>query len=306
MRATSSHLGAGIFSGLIAALVWGSWPIISRLAVEGHLSVYDLTALRFGISGLVLLPVLWRRGLRQVPKRGVLLLVLGAGAPYVLLGIGALELAPAAHFGIITPSAMLTASSLGAWWILGETMTRIRLIGLILVLCGISLVGYEGMMQAGGHLGPGHLLFILCGSMWAVYNIASRHYHIDPLHGTAIVSVFSMILYLPFYLVWGLDHMLAAPVGELLFHGVFQGLITAILALVMFTRATALLGAGRGSMFSALSPVFSLVLAWPVLGHRPNLLEVIGLFLVSGGMLVAVVGPRMQWGDMLKTAKTES
>lgn len=290
MRPSSSQLGAGIFSGLIAALVWGSWPIISRLAVNGHLNAYDITALRFGISGVILLPVLWRRGLSQIPKRAIALLVLGAGAPYVLLGVGALKLAPAGHFGIITPSSMLLASCLGAWLVLGEVMTRTRLIGLALILGGIALVGFEGLKQAGGHLGPGHLLFILCGSMWAIYNIGSRYFHIAPLHGTAIVSVFSMVLYLPFYLIWGLDHLLAAPVGEILIHGLFQGVITAILALVMFTRATALLGAGRGSTFSALSPAFSLLLAWPLLGDRPNQVEIMGLLLVSGGMLTAVLG----------------
>ena len=62
------------------------------------LSPDDVVALRFGISGLILLPLLANRGFN--PRRPdqwlrALFLAAGAGVPYVLLALEGMRLAPA-------------------------------------------------------------------------------------------------------------------------------------------------------------------------------------------------------------------
>ena len=48
---------------------------------------------------------------------------------------------------------------------------------------------------------------------------------------------------------------------------VFQGVLSAIVALLFYTRAVAILGAARGAVFAALVPTFSLLLAIPLLAR---------------------------------------
>ena len=54
----------GPFTGYIAAglvvVVWSFWLVISRLGATSTLTIYDLAAMRYGVSGLISLPfVVW-------------------------------------------------------------------------------------------------------------------------------------------------------------------------------------------------------------------------------------------------------
>lgn len=106
-------MSSDVLYGLVAALIWGAWPVLSRHGVQQSLTAYDVTALRFAVAGLVLLPVVWRRGLAGLGWGRATVLACGAGVPYALVTIGGLEFAPAGHAGVIAPSCMLTVSSLG-------------------------------------------------------------------------------------------------------------------------------------------------------------------------------------------------
>jgi drug/metabolite transporter (DMT)-like permease len=69
---------------------------------------------------------------------------------------------------------------------------------------------------------------------------------------------------------------------------VFQGLLSAVVALLFYTRAVAILGAARGAVFAALVPSFSLLLAIPMLHEIPTRLQLAGVVLVTAGMMFAL------------------
>ena len=79
-----------------------------------------------------------------------------------------------------------------------------------------------------------------------------------------------------------------APLSEVIFQAVVQGLLTAVVALIVFTRAIAILGAGRAAVFPTLVPGTVILLAMPILNEYPTLIEVIGLIIVSIGMVLAM------------------
>ena len=58
-----SSLLAGAAYGTTASLIWAGFPTVTKLAMASHtLTAWDVTALRFGVAGLVLAPVLLHRG----------------------------------------------------------------------------------------------------------------------------------------------------------------------------------------------------------------------------------------------------
>lgn len=278
----------GMFYGLAAALIWGAWPIFSQLGVNEALSPFDIAALRFGVSGLILLPFVWRHATKGLGWSRAILLSCGAGVPYVLVMITGLSYAPAGHAGIIAPSAMLVFSALGAHFLLKEHLTPIRLVGLAIVITGVILIGWNSLIGPTAGVWQGDLLFLCGGMLWASYTVSSRVWGVDPIHATALVSVISMILFLPVYGLTIGPNIFINPSTEVIIQGLFQGIITAILGLLFFTRAIAILGAGRGSIFSALVPGISVMIAYPVLGEIPGVLEILGLVVVSIGMSVAL------------------
>ncbi|MBY0372307.1 EamA family transporter, partial [bacterium] len=57
-----SEKAKGISAILFAVCVWAGWMITTRKLAFSHLNPYDISALRFLIAGLVMTPVVWKRG----------------------------------------------------------------------------------------------------------------------------------------------------------------------------------------------------------------------------------------------------
>ncbi|WP_419901907.1 DMT family transporter [Kiloniella sp.] len=289
LKADQNTLTMGIVYGLMAALLWGAWPVVSSLGLKQNtLTPYDITALRFAVSGTVLLPLVLRKGFGNIGWAGALLFAFGAGAPYMLITVTGLNYAPASHMGIIAPSCMMTISTIGSWFILGDRPNKNRLFGLAIVILGVAILGWQGLSAAGEDQWMGHLLFVAGGGCWACYTVSTKYFQADPLHATALVAVLSMVIYLPLYFLFGDPQIFTAPIKESLFQGIFQGFGSAILALLFYTKAVALLGASRGAVFAALVPGIAVILAFPVLREEPTIVEIIGVCVVTMGMVAAL------------------
>ncbi len=279
----------GIIYGLMAALLWGAWPVVSSLGLkENTLTSYDITALRFAVAGTVLLPLILRKGVKGIGWPGALLFAFGAGAPYMLITVTGLTFAPASHMGIVAPSCMMILSTVGSWFILGDRPDKNRLFGISVIVLGVAVLGWQGLTTAGEDQWIGHLLFIGGGACWACYTVGTKYFQADPLHATALVAVLSMVLYLPFYFMFGDPQIFTAPIKETLFQASFQGFGSAILALLFYTKAVAILGAARGAVFATLVPGIAVLLALPVLGEVPTSIEIIGVCVVTIGMVAAL------------------
>ena len=278
----------GIVFGVIAAFIWSGFPVLTKLGIEQTLTPYDITALRFSVAGILLLPLFWRRGLGGVSVQGAIVLACGAGAPYIMLAAGGLSFAPAGHFGVIGPSCMLLFSALGSWIWLGDKPGSIRLLGMTIIVVGLLVLGWDGLSNHGPKTWIGDLMFVAAGFLWASYTVASRFWSVDPRHAIAIVSTLSLAIYLPPYMMMAGSEIFRAPVTEVVIQAVFQGLLSAILALLLYTRAVAILGAARGAVFGALVPGFALLFAFLILREIPTHLQLIGVVLVTSGMVFAL------------------
>ncbi|WP_299621287.1 DMT family transporter [Pelagibius sp.] len=294
----ASALPAAVLYGLTASLIWGAWPVVSALGIRQSLAAADIAALRFLVAGLILLPLVIRNGAGNLGPGGLgwaraLFLSLGAGAPYVLVTAGGLTYAPAGQGGIIGPSCMLVFATLGGWLLLGDRPPRQRLIGIALMLTGVLLIGGQTLgdyraEQWQAEQWKGQLMFACGGLLWASYTVALRAWGADPLQATALVSVLSLLIYGPIYLLTAEPQLFAAPWTEIAEQAVFQGLVAAILALICYSRAVALLGAGRGAVFVTLVPAIAVLLAYPVLGEMPSATDLTGAALVTAGMVTAL------------------
>ncbi|NDH43802.1 MAG: hypothetical protein EBX62_08235, partial [Betaproteobacteria bacterium] len=66
-----------------------------------------------------------------------------------------------------------------------------------------------------------------------------------------------------------------------------QGLIEGAGTLYSYSKMVSLLGPSRAAVFPALAPGLAALMAWPVLGHVPALMETAGLVLVMAALIVA-------------------
>src|SRR5262252_430332 len=103
MQSDSSRYLTGAVFGLTAVSIWAGWSAMTRLAVTTHLDAWDIPALRFGVAGLLLSPILIRRGiaLDRLGWLGLGGLIVGTGAPYALVVAVGLHFAPAYDAGAL-------------------------------------------------------------------------------------------------------------------------------------------------------------------------------------------------------------
>ncbi|MGY6635309.1 MAG: DMT family transporter [Alkalilacustris sp.] len=287
----------GAAYGVAAVSIWAGWMAVTRIGVTTSLDAWDIAALRFGLAGLILLPVVWRLGwaLDRLGWPRLVLLVSGAGAPYALVAAQGLRFAPAADAGALIPGVMPLFVAVLAAVFLAERFRAARKVGLVLILLGLVII-VGGSLAAGqlmddlGRSG-GHALFLLAAFLWACFTVTMRWGGIAPLHATALVSVGSLVGYLPFYLLIAGDRILDAPIADIATQAIYQGLLATVVSLTLFGRAVAILGASSGAAFGALVPAMAALLAIPTLGEMPSAFDWAGIVAISFGVYLASGGP---------------
>ena len=280
---------AGIGFGVSASLIWGAFAVISTFATNDNLTAMDITASRFAIAGCLLFPLIFIKSmtLKDLGTKGVTLAT-GAGAPYLLVVLSGLNYAPSSHFGLITPTSMLVFSTLGSYLWMNEKISLSRIAGVVLILFGVVVVSASSFGQITLNTLIGDLMFLFGGFLWAVYTLLSKHWRIEPWSAITMVSVVSMVVFMPLYLINYYDTFSDKSISAWFFQAIYQGVLSAIVALYCYSKAISLLGTAKGAVFSALVPPITLVLCVVLLGEQISGLEKIGLGLVSMGMLLAL------------------
>jgi len=290
--ASPSYVKGAVF-GVAAASIWAGWSAMTRLGVTTSLDAWDIAALRFGIAGLLLSPVLVRRGLAwgRLGWRGLVVVIAGGGAPYALVAAEGLRFAPAWHQSALNPGCVPLFVALIAAIVLRETHSGARRFGLALILGGaLIIVSWHGVGWSPAR-GVGDGLSTAAAFLWACFTVAMLHARLDPLHAAALVSTGSLVIYLPIYLALEGTRLAQLPAAELAIQAIFQGILVTIVSLLLYGRAVAILGASAGAAFSALVPSLSALLAIPLLGEWPNPTDWVAIFLISAGVYLASGGP---------------
>ena len=288
-----SHYIRGAAFGVAAVSIWPGWSAATRLAVTTRLDAWDIPALRFGVAGLLLLPIVLQRGLalERLGWLGLGGLIVGTGAPYTLVVAFGLRFAPAYDAGALNPGCMPFFVALIAAAILGEKPSTEQKIGLSLILSGALIV--IGWRSAGWSISRsfGDALFLAGSFMTACYTVIMRQSKLDPIHVAALVSIGSLVIYAPFYFAIRGWHLGQVPAVDLTIQIIFQGIAVTIISLVLYGRAVLILGASGGSAFGALVPALSALLAIPLLGEWPTASGWVGIILISAGVYLASGGP---------------
>lgn len=288
-------LARGVLCGLAVALIWAGWSVATRFAVTTSLGPQDVTFLRFGVSAVLLWPVLLghRLDLRQIGVSRLLVMIVGAGAPFMLITSIGMRFAPASHVATLMIGVMPILVAVLSALLFGERFSGRQLLGMGVVVAGVASIGGESLVmnRAGGEW-RGDLLFLLSGLLFASYTLAQRRAGISSWQATALVNVGSCAVFAPIYFLWLHPNIFTAPLGAVLFQAAAQGVGVAILGLYFYAEAVRRLGATRAAMFGALVPALAVLIGIPALGEVPAWMTATGIALVVSGVLLVVTGAR--------------
>ncbi len=289
----------GVAVGLAAASIGALYVVFARWGIGHGASAMDLTALRFGIAGLLLLPVLMyhvHKDARVLTTQWPVWLAVSvlAGTPFGLLMFGALQFAPASHAAVFPFAAMSIMGMVLGAFVLRDRLTVRRLTGIGVVLVGLVLISGISAASFSPEGLVGDAMFLVAGTFWSGFGILLRKHRLDPLLASAVIAFSALVTFVPVYL-WqtGGAGLLALAPHVLLTEALVQGVIAGVGTLLTYAAMVKILGPSRAAIFPALAPGLAALIAWPVLDVVPGPVELAGLATVILGLLWAVSGKRV-------------
>ncbi|MGE3992120.1 DMT family transporter [Pseudorhodoplanes sp.] len=287
-----SATAIGVSCGIAASICWAIGFVAAKHGIAVGFAPADLAFHRFVWSGVLMLPLLARVGLSDLGGlgwvRGLVILVL-AGPLQALLNYTGLTLAPLGHGAVIQPGSAALGGLLLAFLVLGEPLSRARLIGVGSIILGLTVLAGEAVLTIRGGALAGDLLFAAAGFAWAAFTLCLRGWRTSGMLAAQVVGVLSLLIYAPLYAgLVDFERLSATGLSENLIQVVAQGVFAGLLALYLFARAVTALGAGRASMFPALVPAMTILIGFLVLGEIPTLPQLAGLLIVGFGFRFAL------------------
>jgi drug/metabolite transporter (DMT)-like permease len=182
-------------------------------------------------------------------------------------------------------------TSLLCFYVLHEAISRQRKFGLALITLGALAIGGVSLTSIQPDYWKGDILFVCAGMLGSVYLLRMRRSGLSAMQGAALLSVYSMLIYFPFFiwLWWDSSKLLQIPASDLLFQGFYQGVLMGALTIFSLGRSTMLLGAPAAAMSLALLPVASFLLAFLILHEIPTVFEILGAIAISLGAFLAAL-----------------
>ena len=307
---------AALAAAVVTIAVWVMFIVVARASAGGTLKSLDVMVVRFAGAGLAALPwiLLLRRrnqqspdagrrgsllGLSPLPLRLTALCALTGGLLYASLSYSGFFFAPAAHGSTLLPGSLPLWTALLSVLVLGERLSPRRYLGLGLLLAGgLTAALFEFILHPAGQLAwIGDLLFLGAAFSWACYAMLLRRHGLNAIDATLAVVVFSAIVFIPIYAVLVASGLLpsrlsAAPWSEILAQAAFQGVMSVLVSGISFAMMVRHYGPVRTTMITAAVPGLSAIAATLILGEPLHLHLVLGLVLVTSGILIGALPAR--------------
>ena len=186
-------LWPAILAMILLVVIWTANLLLSRYSVLEGLSSYDLTALRYSVAGLILLPNFFRiGGLQDLGglgwKKGLILSFL-AGPPYMMAFYYGFKLAPVSHAAVLALGIVPTVVFLGLVLTGRTSFSLAALCSLILIIVGLIFVTASSFSIHRDVL-MGDACFIVGGTFWGLFTFLSRIWKVSPMPSVTVICRF--------------------------------------------------------------------------------------------------------------------
>lgn len=280
---------------VITMCIWGSFSLLARLNTYWGIAAWDIIAIRFGVSALILWLVLWlKRDWHFLFDIKAVILAMFGGVGYSCLVYSAFLLAPVVHGAVFLNGMIPVATALLMLIFLKQRPDKNTKIALIII--GLTLLIMYGLMLKDGlNFGLGDGLFLVCAFAWASYGILLKEWQFSAWQVVCSTAIWSAIIYLPIYGLFIDTNLDNVRLTHLIIQGTFHSIIVMIVATLTYALAVERLGAFFAGALACLAPFISALAAVPLLNEPLNHIMVLGLI----GMGLGTVQP---WRFFNKTS----
>ena len=293
MKTFWTSSASGFAAGLCVVFIWSFWLIVSRIGATSSLTIFDLAAIRYGVSALVSIPfVLYFKPWKDLKKSQIVILTFILGPIYILFVFAGFIFAPAAHGGIFMNGVLpIFTLSIGIAC-LGQKPISRKIIGALIILGATFLLGTDGEHLDLSQSWKGDVCFLIGAAFFAVYVTLSRLWGIRTIDILLCGALLNGLIYLPIWALFLPSGLGQAEPFTLTVPIIYQGLVPNLLGLILIAHASKTVGTDATSALVASVPALGAVLGvWLLEEH----LSVMGWFAVTAltlGLFMITLSPR--------------
>jgi len=276
---------------LLMALFWGGTFIAGRLLV-GEVEPFAAAFLRFAIASIVLLIITLRTHKKLPPiqrNQWFPLLILGLSGvfAYNFLFFRGLQLIEAGRAAVIIANNPIVIAIFAAIFF-GEKLNLLKIIGIILSVCGAIVVITQGdpasLLRNG--IGTGDLYILGCVGCWVTYSLVGRSAMrgLSPLVAVTYSALIGALLLFPAACLEGLTNRIADYSLTAWLSLFYLGLCGTVLGFVWYYQGIQKIGSTRAGQFINFVPISAIILSAWLLDEPLTTSLLIGVFLVSSGV----------------------
>ena len=285
----------GLAAAWIIVFVWSFWLIVSRIAEQSGLTIYDLAALRYGLAALVALPLcLIYKPWRGMPLLQIAVISFILGPVYILCVFAAFLFAPAAHGGIFMNGVLPLITIVIAAALTGILPGARRAFGAVLILASAVILAWDGSVVGAPQAWIGDLLFLVGAVFFSFYVILSERWQLGPLQIIFCGTVVNAALYLPVWAIFLPSGLAEAPMGPLMLQAIYQGFVPNLIGLLFIAHASRSIGNASTSSILATVPGMGALLGALLLGETLGPISWGALAVLTLGLLISVRKPRQK------------
>lgn len=287
---TRDYSFIGFASLIFAMFVWASSFIALKSAMV-DLGEYTVIFIRMFVASLCF--VFFIKGFLKYnfTKKDIqLILLLGFFEPclYFIFEAKALMYTSASQAGMIT-SIMPLLTALAAGYFLKEIISKQLLFGSVVAMIGVIWLSIQANST---HSAPnpalGNFLEVCAMACATGYTLVARYLSdkFSALFITAIQAFVGVIFFFPFF-IYELNTKVMTFSFEAVSWAIYLGVVVTLLGYGLFNFSLTKIEASKAAMFINLIPIFTLVLAYIVLGEKLTKTELVASATILFGVLIS-------------------
>jgi drug/metabolite transporter (DMT)-like permease len=288
----TSKPALGITAAIVVVFIWSGWLVVTKVGAESTLTIFDIAALRFGLSGLIALPiVLYSKPWQGMPLHRIAVLAILAGIPYVLVSYAAFTFAPAAYGGVFMNGVLPAMILALAWLWLKERPRSLQVGGAALIISGAVLAALDAGDPSASGAWIGALLFLVAALSFSVYMILNRLWQVTTLQVLLSLSVVSGLIYVPIWYLFLPSALAETAPSQILLQGGYQ-VLPNLVGLNLLALAVRNVGAPVTAAIMSAVPSLGAILGLVLLGEELGPSTWVGIFVLSLGILLTSIRRR--------------
>ncbi|BAB04109.1 DMT family transporter [Halalkalibacterium halodurans] len=295
---------------MFAMVIVGSSVVAGKMLVESF-PVFLASELRFLIAALILVPMLLKKeGIPTFSKKEVGILFLQALSGVFLFSIFMLYglMYTTAMEGGIIMSTLPAVVALMAFITLKEKLTRLTIIGILLAVGGTLAINTSGTLsdvERGVAPLLGNLLIIGAVISEALFIIFGKSIsqRVSPLAISTMVSVFGVVLFLPFAIYEATRFPLTdVSLNDWLIIFYF-GVVVTVIAFVLMYQGIEKVPASTVGVLTGVLPISAVLLSALILKESFSTFHVAGMGLVLAAILLISIDSNVEKKEVASLKK---